>query len=409
MFATGLMDDPPQKSVVDVMAGFDTAQHIAEQSMVLLKNESTQLPLDASSLKSIAIIGGHADVGMLSGGGSAQVDPPGGNAIMPPGKGATRWGSPVWFPTSPLKAIRAKAPGAKVEFDPGTDLNSAAALAKNSDVAIVFVSRWESEGRDSDNMSLGDGQDDLVAKVAAANPHTIVVLETGNPVLMPWADNVNAILEAWFAGSSGEKALANILFGDVNPTAKLPITFPKSESDLPHLSIVKPPPFNEPPPRDPEGWKKRLQGLPAFQTNYDEGLKVGYKWYDAEKKPVLFAFGHGLSYTTYAYSNLNVTAGERVGVSFTVKNTGRRAGTEIAQVYAGLPASAGEPPKRLVGWSRVKLNPGESKDVTVELEPLFLSMFDTAHHAWVRAPGDYTILVGGSSESLPLQGSVSLK
>ena len=408
MFATGLMDDPPQKSVVDVMAGFDTAQHIAEQSMVLLKNESAQLPLDASSLKSVAIIGGHADVGMLSGGGSAQVDPPGGNAILPPGKGATRWGSPVWFPTSPLKAIRAKAPGAKVEFDPGTDLNSAAALAKNSDVAIVFVSRWESEGRDSDNMSLGDGQDELVAKVAAANPHTIVVLETGNPVLMPWADNVNAILEAWFAGSSGEKALANILFGDVNPVGKLPITFPKYESDLPHLSIVKPPPFNEPAQRDPDGWKKRLQGLPAFQTNYDEGLKVGYKWYDAEKKPVLFAFGHGLSYTTYSYSGLKVTAGERVSVSFMVKNTGGRAGTEIAQVYAGLPAGAGEPPKRLVGWSRVKLNPGESKDVTVEIDPLFLSVFDVAHHAWSRTPGDYTILVGGASDSLTLHSGIRL-
>jgi beta-glucosidase len=409
MFATGVIDDPPQKSVVDVMAGFAIAQSIEEQSIVLLRNEKQQLPLDASKVKSIAVIGGHADVGMLSGGGSAQVDPPGGNAIMPPGKGATRWGSPVWFPTSPLKSIRAKAPGVKVEFDPGTDLNSAAALAKGAEVAIVFVSKWESEGRDSDNLSLPDNQDDLIAKVAAANSNTIVVLETGNPVTMPWVGQVNAVLEAWFAGSSGSDALANILFGEVNPSAKLPITFPQSESDLPHLSIVKPPPFNEPPPRDPEGWKKRLQGLPAFQTNYDEGLKVGYKWYDAEKKPVLFAFGHGLSYTTYAYSNLNVTAGERVGVSFTVKNTGRRAGTEIAQVYAGLPASAGEPPKRLVGWRRVKLNPGESKDVTVELEPLFLSMFDTAHHAWVRAPGDYTILVGGSSESLPLQGSVSLK
>ena len=402
MFATGLMDDPPQKSVVDVIAGFDIAQRIAEQSMVLLKNEKAQLPLDASSLKSIAIIGGHADVGMLSGGGSAQVDPPGGNAIMPPGKGATQWGMPVWFPTSPLKAIRAKAPGAKVEFDPGTDLNSAAALAKNSDVAIVFVSRWESEGRDADNMSLGDNQDDLVAKVAAANPHTIVVLETGNPVLMPWAGNVSAILEAWFAGSSGDHALANILFGDVNPVGKLPITFPKNESDLPHLSIVKPPPFDGPPPRTPEDWRKTLENPPAFQTNYDEGLKVGYKWYDAEKKPVLFAFGHGLSYTTYAYSNLKVTAGDHVGVTFTVKNTGSRAGTEIAQVYA---ESARE--RRGAsqsGWwdgAGSSLIPGESKDVTVEIDPLFLSVFDTSHHAWSRTPGDYAILVGGASDNLP--------
>jgi beta-glucosidase len=409
MFATGVIDDPPQKSVVDVMAGFETAQRIAEQSIVLLKNEKQQLPLDASRLKSIAVIGGHADVGMLSGGGSAQVDPPGGNAIMPPGQGATRWGVPVWFPTSPLKAIRVKAPGAQVEFDAGTDHNSAAALAKSTDVAIVFVSRWEIEGRDSDNMSLPDNQDDLVAKVAAANPNTVVVLETGNPVAMPWVDSVNAIVEAWFSGSSGHRALANILFGDVNPSAKLPITFPRSETDLPHLSIVKPPPFNEPPSGDADGWRKRLLGLPAFQTNYDEGLKVGYKWYDAEKKPVLFAFGHGLSYTSYAYSNLKVTADEHVVVSFTVKNTGGRAGTEIAEVYAALPATAGEPPKRLTGWSRVKLNPGESKDVVVELDPLSLSIFDTAHHAWSRPSGDYTILVGGSSTDLPLREKVSLK
>ena len=409
MFATGVIDDPPRKSVVNVMAGFDTAQRIAEQSMVLLKNEKNQLPLDASSLKSIAVIGGHADVGMLSGGGSAQVDPPGGNAIMPPGKGATVWGTPVWFPTSPMKAIMAKAPKADVVYNDGSDLNSAAALAKNADVAIVFVARWESEGRDSDNMSLGGNQDDLVAKVAAANPHTIVVLETGNPVLMPWANNVNAILEAWFAGSSGEKALANILFGEVNPSAKLPITFPKSESDLPHLSIVKPPPFNDPPSSDPDAWKKRLLGLTAFQTNYDEGLKVGYKWYDAEKKPVLFAFGHGLSYTTYSYSGLKVTPGERVSVSFTVKNTGSRAGTEIAQIYAGLPSSAGEPPKRLVGWSRVNLNPGESKDVTVEVDPLYLSVFNPANHSWSRPAGNYSILAGGASDSLPLQTNVSLQ
>jgi beta-glucosidase len=409
MFATGVIDDPPQKSVVDVVAGFETAQHLAEQSMVLLKNEKQQLPLDPSRLKSIAVIGGHADVGMLSGGGSAQVDPPGGNAIMPPGKGATRWGVPVWFPTSPLKAIRAKAPGAKVEYDPGTDLGTAAALAKSADVAIVFVSRWESEGQDSDSLSLPDNQDDLVTKIAGANPSTVVVLETGNPVAMPWVNHVSVVLEAWFAGSRGADALANILFGEVNPSAKLPITFPNSEADLPHRNIVKPPPANEPPPSDPDAWKKRLEGLPAFQTNYDEGLKVGYKWYDAEKKPILFAFGHGLSYTSYAYSNLKITAGERVGVSFTVKNTGSRAGTEIAQVYAGLPASAGEPPKRLVGWTRVKLNPGESKDVAVELDPLFLSIFDTMRHAWLRAPGDYTITVGGSSDNLPLRERVSLK
>jgi beta-glucosidase len=407
MFATGVIDDPPQKSVVDMLAGLATAQHIAEQSMVLLKNENQQLPLNGTTVKTIAVIGGHADIGMLSGGGSAQVDPPGGNVIMPPGHRETIWGKPDWFPTSPLKAIQAKAPGAKLEFDSGNDPASAAALAKSSDVAIVFAWRWESEGQDSPSLSLPDGQDDLIAQVAAANPHTIVVLETGNPVSMPWVNSVSAILEAWFAGSSGDHALANILFGDVNPSGKLPITFPKSEADLPHLKIAQPAPNYEGPP-GPNRWKHILDGLPVFRTNYDEGLKVGYKWYDAEKKPVLFPFGYGLSYTTYEYSNLKVTPGDQVTVSVTVKNTGDRAGTEIAEIYARLPASTGEPPKRLVGWKRVELNPGESKDVTIEVEPLFLSIFNTERNSWQRVAGDYTFLVGGSSQDPPLHESLAL-
>ena len=176
------------------------------------------------------------------------------------------------------------------------------------------------------------------------------------------------ILEAWFAGSRGDEAVANILFGDVNPSAKLPITFPRSEADLPHPTIVKPPANSTAKDGDQDAWKRIAAGLPAFQVTYDEGVKVGYKWYDAENKPVLFPFGYGLSYTTYAYSGFKVTPGENARVTFTVKNTGNRAGAEIAQVYAALPASAGEPPKRLVGWSKVKLNPGESKDVTVDVD-----------------------------------------
>ena len=407
MFATGVIDDPPQKSVVDVMAGFEIAQRLAEQGMVLLKNERQRLPLDASHVKSIAIIGGHADVGMLSGGGSAQVDPPGGNAIMPPGKRATLWGVPAWFPTSPLRAIRATAPNAKVDFDPGTDLDSAASLAKEAEVAIVFAWRAETEGSDAPNLSLPGNQNDLIAKVAAANPNTIVVLETGNPVAMPWLGEVSAVLEAWFAGSSGDKALANILFGDVNPSGKLPITFPKSEADLPHSTITKPDPAVQ--PHGPDAWRQTLEGIPAFQIKYDEGLKVGYKWYDAEKRPALFPFGFGLSYTTYEYSNLKTTADDGIGVSFTVKNTGSRAGTEIAQIYAALPSGTGEPPKRLVGWTKVTLKPGESKDVTVQVEPLFLSVFNAQRHAWQKPTGNYTVLVGSSSASLPLQQTVALK
>jgi len=408
MFAMGVIDDPPQKSVVDVVAGFEISQHIAENSMVLLKNDKQLLPLDGAKVKSIAIIGAHADVGMLSGGGSAQVDPPGGNAIMPKGKGNTVWGVPVWFPTSPLKAIRAQAPSAKVDYDSGANPSAAAALAKNAEVAIVFVSRWESEGRDSDSLSLGDNQDALVSLVAAANPNTVVVLETGNPVSMPWIDQVNGVLEAWFAGSRGADALANILFGEVNPSAKLPITFPKNDSDPPH-AVVKEPPRTQPASNDPDAWKKRLEGLPAFQANYDEGLKVGYKWYDSQNKTPLFPFGYGLSYTTYSYFNLKVAAGNVATVSFTVQNTGHRAGVEIAQVYASLPATTGEPPKRLVGWSRVALNPGESKDVTVEIEPLFLSMFDVSKKAWRLEPGEYSFMVGGSSQKLPLKANLTLK
>jgi beta-glucosidase len=408
MFATGVIDDPPQKSVVDVKRGFEVAREIEEQGAVLLKNDGAQLPLDASKIRSIAVIGRHADVGMISGGGSAQVDPPGGNAIMPPGLGATHWGKPVWFPTSPLRAIRAKAPQANVQFDSGADPDSAAALAKNADVALVFASRWESEAMDLPNLSLPDHQDDLISKVAAANPHTVVVIESGTAVTMPWESQVSAILDAWYAGSSGADALANILFGDVNPTGKLPITFPRSVADLPHPKLVTPP--SQSIPKDgPDQWKQIAAGLAPFQVYYNEGVKVGYKWYDAENKPVLFPFGYGLSYTTYSYSNLRVAAGTNPTVTFTVTNTGHRAGAEIAEVYASLPAAAGEPPKRLAGWSRVPLNTGESKEVTVKVEQKFLSIFNVKRNGWELIPGDYTFMVGGSSQNLPLKQTVSLK
>jgi beta-glucosidase len=412
MFASGVVDDPPEKGVVDVAHGFDVSRTVAEHSIVLLRNEGSQLPLNAATIHNIAVIGAHSDVGMISGGGSAQVDPMGGNAIMPPGKGQTHWQDQIWFPTSPLRAIRAKAPGAKVEFDAGTDSSSAVALAKTADVAIVFAYQWESEGMDLDSLSLAGHQNELIAAVAAANPHTIVVLETGAAVTMPWADRVTGIVEAWYAGTQGAEALANILFGDVNPSAKLPITFPRSDADPPHHSIVKPP-RESTTNGEPDAWKKIAPGLPAFQTTYDEGLKVGYKWYDAEKKDVLFPFGFGLSYSTYSYSNLHVTPSDTPGgklrLNFTVTNSGNRAGAEIAEVYAALPAAAAEPPKRLVGWSKVKLNPAESKEVTLEIEPQFLSIFNADQHSWQQLAGEYVFLVGGSSQSLPLKESVSLK
>jgi beta-glucosidase len=408
MFATGLMDDPVQRSVPDVLGGLEVARKLEEQSIVLLKNEKSQLPLDAAKVQSIAVIGPHADVGMISGGGSAQVDPPVGNAILPPGKGQTRWLEPVWFPTSPLKSIRAKASGAKVQFDSGADPSAAAALAKNSDVVIIFAYQWESEGMDLPSLALPAHQDDLIAKVAAANPHTVVVVESGGPVTMPWADKVSAILEAWFAGSSGSDAVANVLFGDVNPSAKLPLTFPRTEADLPHPTVVQPPPESIPDDKRPDVWNQIATGLAPFQVTYDEGVKVGYKWYDAEKKTVLFPFGHGLSYTTYSYSGLKVAPGKNPKVTFTVKNTGKRDGAEVAQIYAALPASAAEPPKRLVGFNKVWLKAGESKEVTVEVNPKYLSIFNVEQNGWQLLPGEYSFMVGGSSQSLPLKQAVTL-
>ncbi|HEY0785768.1 MAG TPA: glycoside hydrolase family 3 C-terminal domain-containing protein, partial [Acidobacteriaceae bacterium] len=284
-FAAGLVDYPVRRAVPDIAHGLEVAQRLEEQSIVLLRNQDHLLPLDRASVRTIAVIGHHADVGMISGGGSAQVDPPGGNVIAPPGQGQTEWQKPVWFPTSPLKSIRAAAPASTVRFDDGRDPARAAQAARGADVALVFVHQWESEGMDLDTLALGDNQDALVAAVAAANPHTVVVLENGSPVLMPWATRTAGIVESWYAGSRGAEAVARVLFGDVNPGAKLPLTFPLSDADLPHPALVKPPPESQENNRDPDHRRKAAEGYPAFQTTYDEALKVGYKWYDAEKKP----------------------------------------------------------------------------------------------------------------------------
>src|ERR1700686_4496456 len=225
-FASGIVDFPRQRSVVDVERGLEIARQVAEQSIVLLKNDKGLLPLVSAKGRSFAIIGTHADEGMISGGGSAQVGPP--------GFSASAWKAHVWFPTSPLKAVAAKAPGLSVKFASGCDPAATAALAKQSDVAIVFAHQWTSEDYDLPNLSLPENQDAMIDQVASANPHTIVVIKSGSAGTMPWIDKVRGVLEAWYAGSKGADAGANILFGDVNPSAKLPMTFPRSEADLPH-------------------------------------------------------------------------------------------------------------------------------------------------------------------------------
>jgi beta-glucosidase len=410
-FLSGVVDDPPQKGVVDVQKGFEVSQRVEEKSIVLLKNSPIVLPINPSKVHSIAIIGGHADVGMLSGGGSAQVDPPGGNAIMPPGKGATIWQKPVWFPTSPLKALQAKLPNTKIDFDPGTDPRLAANLAKTADLAIVFAYQWLSEDMDVPSLSLLDNQDALIEQVASANPHTIVVLETGTAVTMPWIDKVPGVVEAWYAGSSGHKALANVLVGDVNPSGKLPLTFPKSEADLPHPDAPKIPADKEPHNSDVADNSVPSSNASAhggYAVHYDEGPEVGYKWYEAQSKKPLFAFGFGLSYTTYAYSGLSVDSAAKTA-RFTVKNTGKRAGTEIAEVYARLPKGADESFKRLVGWKRVTLAPGELQTITVPIDERVLKTFDEEKNSWDMTSGEYQVLVGSSSDITPLAADLVVR
>jgi beta-glucosidase len=403
-FLAGIVDDPPHKGVVDVEKGLEVAQRIEEKSIVLLKNNQAVLPIIPSKVHSIAIIGGHADVGMISGGGSAQVDPPGGNAIMPAGKGATHWQDHIWFPTSPLKALKAKLPTTKIEFDPGTDLQSAASLAKTADLAIVFAYQWQSEGMDLPSLSLPDNQDALIQQVAAANPHTIVVLETGTAVTMPWLDKVDGVVEAWYAGSAGHKALANILLGDVNPSGKLAMTFPKTEADLPRPAIASLPPNDEGQGHYAVNSETRVS---SYAVHYDEGSEVGYKWYEVQHKQPLFPFGFGLSYTSYAYSGLSVDSSAKT-VRFTVKNTGKRAGTEIAEVYATLPKEADEPFKRLIGWKRVTLAPGESQGVTIAIDSQPLQTFDESEDTWMLINGEYGVMVGPSSGNTPLKASLRI-
>jgi beta-glucosidase len=397
MFANGVIDHPPQRKVVNPFQGRDDAQRIAEESIVLLKNADGLLPLSKQA-KRIALIGSHADVGVLSGGGSAQVDAPGGNAIDP-SQGASPWGKPVYFPSSPLKQIRAAAQQAKVDFNSGDDPAAAASFARDADVAIVFVNQYTTEGWDAPTLSLPDQQDVLVSAVAAANPNTIVVLETGGPVSMPWVDQVKGVLAAWYPGIGGAEALANILFGTVNPSGRLPITFAKSDADLPSPKIQGMKPHDPSEAFDP---KKKPE---PFDVRFNEGLRYGYRWYESTGKQPLFVFGYGLSYTKFEYSQLEANGRD---VSFTLKNAGDRAGAEVAQIYVTLPASAGEPFKRLVAWRKVQLQPGQSQHIKVTLDPAYLSIFNTKKHGWELKPGKYQVHVGGTAQASPLNGTTRI-
>jgi len=407
MFSSGVIDDPPVRGVVNPFQGREDAKKIEEESAVLLENNGI-LPLATGKVRSVAVIGGHADVGILSGGGSAQVDAPGGNAINPE-PGISPWGRAIYFPSSPLEYVRKEAgPDTNVVYDAGTDLAQAAKAAAGAQVAIVFVTQWMSEGRDAPTLSLPDNQDALVAAVAAANPNTIVVLETGGPVTMPWARSVKGILESWYPGIGGGQAIAAILFGRVNPSGKLPVTFPASDSQLPHATItglteqmMNPRRGAGATARDPAN-RPRIRPQP-FDVDYNvEGMAVGYRWFQEKNEQPLFPFGFGLSYTHFAYSNLKVNPDAK-SVSFDLRNTGARAGDEITEVYVMLPASAGEPFRKLAAWKRVSVGAGATQTVEIPIDPLYLSIYSTANDAWSRPAGDFLIEVGGSSADLPLR------
>jgi beta-glucosidase len=414
MFVNGVIDQPPMpRSVVDPFRGRDDAQKIEEESIVLLQNSGDILPLSAAKLKSIAVIGGHADVGVLSGGGSAQVDSPGGNAIAP-GPGSSAWGKAIYFPSSPMRYIGEQAAAdTQITYDAGSDLAAAAKAAASAQVAIVFVTQWMTEGQDSATLSLPDKQDDLVGAVAAANPNTIVVLENGGPVNMPWAGRVKGIVESWYPGIGGGEAIANILFGHVNPSGKLPVTFAATESDLPHPHVTGLTESTGNNGADAGGGRDRVRTRPVeFPVDYNvEGMAVGYRWFQEKNLKPQFAFGFGLSYTRFAYSNLKVDAdapNHGMSVSFVLRNTGALAGNEIAEVYVTLPTSAGESFRKLAGWKRVQLAEGASQTVEVAVDPLYLSIYSTEKDAWARPAGEFLIEVGGSSAELPLHSTVRL-
>ena len=403
MFANGVIDDPPQTEEVDPFLGRRDAEHIADESIVLLRNQDHILPLSPGNIHSIALIGAHADVAVLSGGGSAQVDAPGGGAVDPH-PGTAHWLEHVWFPSSPMRNIRRHDPTADVQFNPGTDVQSAAALAAKSQIAIVFVTQWMSEGMDQPTLELPDHQDALIDAVAKANPRTIVVVESGGPVAMPWIDKVQSVIEAWFPGIGGAQSLADILFGSVNPSGRLPITFAKDDAQLAHPQV--PGLAAQAGPGSLPEAAHHQKPVP-FDVDYNiEGARVGYKWFESQHETPLFPFGYGLSYTTFAFSQISVNAGQHTA-TFTVRNTGSRTGTEVAQVYALLPASTGEDNyKRLVGWDRVTLAPGESKTLTVPMNQLTLSIWDVSKNAFEMVPGDYTIVAGSSSADTPLHATM---
>ncbi len=391
MFAVGI-DQPKASLTPDLAAHNQIALQIARQGIVLLTNRGV-LPLSPESTAHMVVIGGYAQVGVPAGYGSSAVVPPGGYAdVIPIGGSGLEAGlrNLYLLPSSPLEELRKQFPHAEIEFDPGISPAEAALAARRADVAIVFAIRAEGEGFDSADLSLPWGQDALIAAVSAANPNTVVVSETGNPVTMPWRDSVNAIVQAWYPGQAGGRAIAEIIAGLVNPSGRLPITFPADLGQTPRPEL---PGLGAP-------W-----GTPTT-IDYFEGADVGYRWFARSGQLPMFAFGHGLSYTSFEYRDLVVTGGDTVNASFSVVNIGDRVGADIPQLY--LTAEPGGRCLRLLGFERVELEPGATCRVTIEADPRLLASYDGGAGNWHISPGGHTVAVGTSAVTPRLAAMVEL-
>ncbi len=380
MMEYGVFDHPPVRKPIPAKQDGIAARKIAEAGIVLLKNSGGLLPLDPKHLKSILIIGGGMEDASTGGGGSSHVVPV--------------------YTVDTFEGIRERAgAGVHVTFADDYDLYMAATLARSADVVIVTLGSNDSEGRDHP-LTFGENLNELVRTVAAVNPRTIVLLRTGSPMLLPWVDSVPAVLEAWYPGEEDGNAVAAVLFGDVNPSGKLPITFPKNLADLPANTPDQYPGVND-------------------TVQYTEGLFVGYRHYDEKGIEPLFPFGFGLSYTTFAYKNLAVSpervsfagdAAPTVNVEFDVTNTGKVAGAEIAELYVGLPSTddVPEPPQQLKGFDKVNLKPGETRHMRLSLDARAFSYWDVKTHSWQMMPGTAKVRVGASSRDIRLEGTVAV-
>ena len=388
IYANGLDTHPAAIGESDDAADAQVALDAAREGIVLLTNRDALLPL-AAGVKSIVVIGGHADAGTPVGGGSSKVlGDEGPSATVPFLRDGTAAFAAMldadFNRSAPLAAIRAALPQAEVRYSDGRYASEAARAAGEADVAIVFATQYQTEGYDVPDLSLPDGQDALIAAVAAANPDTIVVLETGGPVTMPWKDSVKAIVEAWYPGARGGEAIADILSGKVNPSGRLPVTFPKSEQQLPRPQL---------PGADEIEANFIGTGAPGQTLDVDyniEGPDVGYRWYARQQLAPLFPLGHGLTYTTFAHSDLQIArSGERLVARFTVRNTGARAGADVPQIY--LADAAGHPRRRLAGFTKLTLAAGEARQVEVPLEWRTIARWQDG--GWQVAPGSYRFVL----------------